>query len=265
MDADDVSLPDRLSRQVDFLETHPEVKVLGGSVQWIDANGVPLIIRENPLDNLGIQVALSERCPLWQPSVMVKRDAFIEAGGYRGAFAPAEDYDLWLRMAEHCEIANLREVILRYRIHPAQVSMRRQTQQTLGILAARVSAEARRSGHQDPFQGVEEITPETLSRLGVSPDTLQNELMLNRRQWVRHMSMAGETSVALESALAIAHSNMSGVERWQVADLQLTIASLYWRQGKYVKSLLSGCRAIFTRPVVAGRPFKPLLQRLRWV
>jgi len=265
MDADDVSLPERLSLQVQFMEAHPEVEVLGGAVEWIDANGTSIIVRENPAANRQIQAMLRECCPLWQPSVMVRRDAFLAAGGYRGAFAPAEDYDLWLRMAEHCEIANLRDVILRYRIHPSQVSMRKQSQQTLGILAARISAEARRSGKNDPLDGVEVITPELLSGLGVSLRTFQAELMMNRRQWIRHMSMAGEVAVALDAALAIAHSDLSGVERWQRADLQLTIASLYWLQKKYARSLISGCRALVTRPIVAGRPLRPLLQRLRWV
>jgi glycosyltransferase involved in cell wall biosynthesis len=265
MDADDVSLPDRLTRQVEFLETHMQVAVLGGAVEWIDTGGNSLIVRENPTGHREIEAVLRECCPLWQPSVMLRRDVFLAAGGYRAAFASAEDYDLWLRLAERCEIANLPEVVLRYRIHPFQVSMRKQTQQTLGILAARVSSEARRAGHKDPLDGVKKITPELLSRLGISPRELHSELVMNRRQWVRHMSMAGETSAALEAALAIAHSDLSGVEPWQIADLQLTIASLYWRLGKYGKSFLSGCRALVTRPIVAGRPLRPLLQRLRWV
>jgi len=265
MDADDVSTPERLRWQVEFMERHPEVSVLGGAVEWIDTSGRPLIIRDNPVGNREIQTALLECCPLWQPTVMMRRDAFVAVGGYRPAFAPAEDYDLWLRMAGHCEIANLRQVVLKYRIHPHQVSMRKQTQQTLGILAAQVSASARRSGQADPLSTAKEITPELLSRLGIGERKLQSQLTSNRRQWIRHMCMAGELSVALEAALALLQSNLEHVERWQVADIQLTVSSLYWRQKRYAKSLLSACRALITRPVVAGRPLKPLLQRLRWI
>ena len=265
MDADDMCTPDRLAWQLEFMENHPEVGVLGGAVEWINTNGRPLIIQENPTKNQDVQAALLERCPLWQPTVLMRREAFVAVGGYRPPFAPAEDYDLWLRMGERYELVNLRQVVLKYRIHPHQVSMRKQTQQTLGILAAQVSASARRSGQADPLDEVAEITPELLSRLGVSERRLQSQLISNRRQWIRHMCMAGEFSVALEAAVAQLQSNLEHVERWQVADLQLTVSSLYWRRQQYAKSLLAACQALITRPVVAGRPLKPLLQRMGWV
>ena len=265
MDADDVACPERLALQVEFLESHPEVKALGGAVEWIDTNGTPLIVRENPVANKEIQALLRECCPLWHPSAMVSLDAFLGVGGYRSPFVVAQDYDLWLRMSEHYEIANLRQVVLQYRIHPYQVSLLKQTQQTLNVLAARASSEARRSGRSDPLDGVKEITPDLVSRLGVSSSKLQNELVLNRRLWIRNICMAGEVSVALQAALDVLKSDLTGVERWQIADLQLTISSLYWRQKKYAKSLAAGFRALVTRPIVAGRPLRPLLQRLRWV
>ena len=262
MDADDVCTPDRLAWQVEFMESHPKVGVLGSAVEWIDTNGEVLIVRENPTDNLDIQSALLECCPLWQPTVLMRREAFVAVGGYRPPFALAEDYDLWLRIAEHCEIANLKQTVLKYRIHPHQVSMRKQTQQTLGILGARASALARRKGNPDPLNAVEEITPKVLAALGITKARQQSELASNRRQWIRHMCMAGEWSAALEAANTMLGSNLEYVERWQIADLQLTVAWLCWHKRKYLKGFLAACRAVVTRPVVAGRPLKPLLQRV---
>ena len=262
MDADDVSVPDRLGWQVDFMEKHPEVGALGGAVEWIDTGGKALITRTNPVGNREIQSALLERSPLWQPSVLMRRDAFVGVGGYRSPFAPAEDYDLWLRMAEHFQLGNLRQVVLKYRIHPYQLSMRKRTQQTLGMLGAQVSASSRRSGFPDPLTRVKEITPEVLATLGVTRARQQSVLVSHHRQWIRHMCMAGEYSVALKAALEVLQSDLECVERWQIADLHLTVAQLYWRQKKFLKSLLAVAHAVLTRPVVAGRPLKPLLRHL---
>jgi glycosyltransferase involved in cell wall biosynthesis len=146
MDADDVSAPQRLAWQVEFLEQYPEVSVLGGAAEWIDKNGRALATFGNPIWDREIRAALLEFCPLWQPSVLMRREAFVDVGGYRPPFAPAEDYDLWLRMSEHFQLGNLKQVVLKYRIHPHQVSIRKQKQQTLGRLAALASASLRKMG-----------------------------------------------------------------------------------------------------------------------
>lgn len=256
MDADDVSVADRLARQVDFMEKHREVSVLGGAVEWIDATGRALITWDNPVGDDEIQLALLERCPLWQPTVLMRRDAFLSVGGYRPPFAPAEDYDLWLRMAEHFQIANLKQVVLRYRIHPHQVSMRKRAQQTLGILAARVSASSRRSGMPDPLDPVKEIIPETLTALGVTKVQLQSELASESVRWIRNMCTAGEYTVALQAALEFLQSDLEFVERREVADLYFLVARLCWRQRKFLSGLLAVAQGLWTRPAAAARALK---------
>ena len=76
------------------MEAHPEVGVVGGAVECIDAAGGVLTTWRNPTENRTIQLALTERCPLMQPTVLMRRDAFVGVGGYRAPFAHAEDYDL---------------------------------------------------------------------------------------------------------------------------------------------------------------------------
>jgi hypothetical protein len=270
MDADDVSLPDRLIREVEFLEEHPEVGVVGGAVDWIDATGVcvtntavpPGVTLSRPEGNRELQLALLKDCPIWQPSVLMRRDAFVLVGGYRPAFAPTEDYDLWLRISEHFEMANLKEVVLKYRIHPYQVSLRKGRQQTLCKLAAQVSASSRRNGKPDPLNSAREITPQGLAALGVTEARQQNELASGRRQWIRHMCMAGEYAVALQAAEEILQSDLKQIERWQIADLRLTAAGLYWQKGKFLRSTFSAVQAVLTSPAVLGRPLKPILRRL---
>jgi glycosyltransferase involved in cell wall biosynthesis len=122
-DADDISLPDRLMREVEFMEEHPEVGLLGGTSEWVDAETKPLWIHQVPTEDSEIRIALLTCCPFIQTSVMIRGEAFSRVGGYRAPFAPSEDYDLWLRISEHFQCANLKQVVVKYRIHPYQLSL----------------------------------------------------------------------------------------------------------------------------------------------
>jgi hypothetical protein len=262
MDADDVCLPERLSWQVDFMEAHPEVGVVGGAVECIDAAGRVLTTWSNPTENRMLQLALNERCLLMQPSTLMRRDAFVALGGYRALFAQAEDYDLYLRIAERYQLANLEQVVLKYRFHPSQLSVSRRSQQSLCALAAKVAATSRRNGLPDPLNSVAEITPELLARLGATRTMQQRQLASDLRDWVRNLCIAGEYSAALQVALEGLRCDLGYVERWRVADLRLTVARLQWKQGRPLRSGLSAAHAVLTRPIMLGRPLKLFLRRI---
>jgi glycosyltransferase involved in cell wall biosynthesis len=262
MDADDVALPERLRLGVDFMARNPNVGLLGGAVQWINVMGQPLYISRVPTDDKQLRRSLDVHCPFWQPTVLLRKEAFALSGGYRDAFAPAEDYDLWLRVTEYVQCANLEQVVLKYRMHPHQVSIRKKRQQTLGILAAQRSAVLRRARQPDPFNSIEIITSKVLADLGVDESRQERKFVDESQSWIRHMSLAGESSVALDTAVELLRTNSMHAEKWQVADLHLTIAGLRWRRGEFAESLRSAMRAIRTRPKVMGRPFRPWLQRL---
>ena len=116
MDSDDISSPDRLKIQSNFLDKNPMISVLGSAYNLIDSNGLYLTTVENPIDNASIRSALSYKNPINHPSVMVRRYVLLNAGGYNGGLH-AEDYDLWCRLALDSNIvfANLREPLLNYR------------------------------------------------------------------------------------------------------------------------------------------------------
>ncbi|MBZ5705516.1 MAG: glycosyltransferase [Acidobacteriia bacterium] len=262
MDADDIAVRERLMWQVDFMEKHPQVAVLGGAVEWIDATGKSLGTHNTPVADCEIKSELLHRNVFWHPTVIMLREGFVSSGGYRKVVVDAEDYDLWLRIADRCQLANLETVVLKYRIHPFQVSMSKRRQQTLCKLAAQASASLRRNGTPDPLEAVKEITPAVLAELGVTEARQQSVLASDWRNWIRNMCLAGEYSVALKAADGMLQSDLQYVERWQIADLYLIIARLYWRQKRLLKSFLAAVRAVMTRPVVAGRPLKLLLRRL---
>jgi len=262
MDADDISLTNRLMWEVEFMEKHREVGLLGGATEWIDRTGRSICSNYFPTEDDEIKSALVVRCPFCQPTVLIRKEAFKLVGGYRIVFAQAEDYDLWLRLADHFQLANLAAVVLKYRIHPYQVSMHGRVQQTLCFLAAQVAASSRRNGLPDQLNAVEEITPDVLAGWGVSKARQQREVISDRRKWIRHMCMAREYSIALNAALETLQSDLDYVERWQIADLHITVAWLYWKQKRFAMSILAAIHGLVIRPAVAGRPLKPLLQQL---
>lgn len=131
MDADDVALPDRFANQVAFLQQHPKVVCVGGAQDWIDAAGRFLLHHPEAEGNEEIQqLALTGQTPINHPSAMMRRSALQQVSGYDEALHPAEDLDLWLKLGEIGELANLKTTVLQYRQHDRSVSERLQDQQT---------------------------------------------------------------------------------------------------------------------------------------
>ena len=146
MDADDVALPQRLARQVDYLRAHPDVVCVGTAVHFIDEAGRFLRDGHPGMDHEAIQErALAGDCPLNHPSVMMRRAALEAVGSYHPEFEPAEDLDLWLRLGEVGFLTNLPEVLMKYRQHTESFSERHQRLQ-LERSAAAVLEACRRRG-----------------------------------------------------------------------------------------------------------------------
>jgi glycosyltransferase involved in cell wall biosynthesis len=146
MDADDVALPQRLARQVDYLQAHHDVVCVGSAVHLIDAAGRFLRDGHPGMDHEAIQRrALAGDCPLNHPSVMLRRAAVEAVGGYRAEFEPAEDLDLWLRLGEVGRLTNLPEVLMKYRQYARSFIDQHQRRQ-LERSAAAVLEACRRRG-----------------------------------------------------------------------------------------------------------------------
>ena len=118
-DADDIALPDRFDKQFRYMQSHPEICALGAQMMLIDPYGVPLLETKLPLDHEGIDKEMlgGSGWAMPQPVAMVRRAALIEIGCYRKEYEWAEDLDLFLRLAEHGRLANLPDVLVKYRIH----------------------------------------------------------------------------------------------------------------------------------------------------
>jgi glycosyltransferase involved in cell wall biosynthesis len=120
LDCDDVSLPDRLKRQVAFLQAHPDHALVGGNTLIIDEHDNEIGRRIYPSSHERIAGAITRYNPIAQPTVMIRRSALEQVGVYDDRYPRCQDYDLWLRMAARFKIANLDAFTLKYRISASQ-------------------------------------------------------------------------------------------------------------------------------------------------
>lgn len=121
MDADDISEPQRIERQVAFLDQHPDVLVLGSAYRRMEDDRVVHM----PLTHEEIRLALLTHNPIAHPTVMMR--ARLPQGGplrYPADTAPAEDQALWSTLVQVGRMANLPEPLIRYRTHPGQSTKR---------------------------------------------------------------------------------------------------------------------------------------------
>ena len=124
LDADDEALPDRLELQVAFLDKHPACVAVGTQSLFIDSDGDPLGTSAQPLTHEGIEVELWQGLgtAMTQSTVMMRRDAVVDAGGYDKDLQVSEDLDLYLRLIDYGRFANLGEQLNRVRRHCGSVS-----------------------------------------------------------------------------------------------------------------------------------------------
>lgn len=153
MDADDVALPERFSKQVQFLRNHRDVVCVGGAIEFIDSKGRFLRSLHYPSHDEDLQERnLCGECAICHPASMMRRESLIRIKGYDHDFRLAEDLDLWLRLGEIGRLANLDDVVLRYRLHSASVSEQGSARQ-LEVARAACERAWQRRGIQREFTG----------------------------------------------------------------------------------------------------------------
>ena len=155
LDADDVFLPGKLERQVDFLRRNPAAKIVGTLACFINHAGRPLglVGTEGPFTPAEFYRLVRENRPIYfvNSSTLMHRETVLALGGYREPFAPAEDVDLWIRMAEQGHLMlKVPEPLLLYRLHGASLTMTQNARQRLLHRWAIACGEARVKGLMEP-------------------------------------------------------------------------------------------------------------------
>lgn len=131
MDDDDLCMPQRLEIQKRFLDSHPEVTLVGSSFERMDAKGEPLARVLRSRDTFEVRWALRFSSNVLHPSFMFRR--LMSDGtaiAYDETLPLAQDYDLLCRLADaDAQVAVLPDVLLRYRVHESSASVARHREQ----------------------------------------------------------------------------------------------------------------------------------------
>jgi glycosyltransferase involved in cell wall biosynthesis len=135
MDADDMSFPERLSKQLAYMESNPKAIVCGSFYEVIgnkEIKGFPVLHKDLKVN------LLSSTC-FAHPSVMIRKSV-LDAHNiqYDSSKEPAEDYALWVSLMPYGEYHNLDDVLLKYRVHEHQVSNKRRKVQLESKLSTRI-------------------------------------------------------------------------------------------------------------------------------
>ena len=116
MDGDDIAHPDRLEKQVKFLEENKDIGMVGSYCREIDNNGKFVSLWKRPTSDQKIKKTILKLNPFLHSSIMIRKVAIIEAGLYNTDCKYAQDYDLWLRVAAKYKLANINEPLLDFRV-----------------------------------------------------------------------------------------------------------------------------------------------------
>jgi len=122
MDADDISLPERFAKQVAFLEKHSQIGVLGTAISQVDKRGRRISVLVPPIHHEIILWQMLFGCPIFHPTVMMRRKVLTTIGYYDVNFTHIEDIDLWSRLLLNgTRFANLSEALHIRRLHNSSI------------------------------------------------------------------------------------------------------------------------------------------------
>jgi len=123
MDADDISLPTRLSKQVGFMDNHPEIGISGTAMRLIK-NGKLKNTRTLPETDEELKIQLLFSTCFFHPTVILRTE-LAKAHPYPDNLVYTQDYNYWTKLAPLTRFANLSETLLYFREHEGQTSTRK--------------------------------------------------------------------------------------------------------------------------------------------
>ena len=123
LDSDDIASVDRIEIQVEYMENHPDIAVLGCGMRTFGRGFEPYdMIPSCEPDQIKIESLFF--CPISHPSVMLRSSLVDEGFLYNPTYERIEDYELWDRIFNKHKIAALSKILVKYRLHPGQVTQK---------------------------------------------------------------------------------------------------------------------------------------------
>jgi hypothetical protein len=202
MDSDDIALPNRFAKQVEYLNAHPECVCVGCFVENIGPAGEalePFPPRYPDYERVASEL-MEGREAIAHPAATMRRKTVEQVGGYREQFRTCQNLDLYLRMLDLGQLANVPEVLLKYRIHGENVHRTKMDQQAQDLVAIVTEAYARR-GLKMPWYTLNWVTKPALDR---------------RRKEARDAMAAGNFALAKKNAWIILKGAPKRLDSWQI-------------------------------------------------
>ena len=153
IDADDRALPQRLERQLEFVGQYPGIKVASSLAYYIDSDGRRVAKTHHDLttpEAFARYMATGEAIGILNPGAIIDRRTMLELGGYRQAFFPAEDIDLWARISERGMVLVQPDYLMEYRVHAGSSVTQAFFDARMKYEWSRACSTARRSGRPEP-------------------------------------------------------------------------------------------------------------------
>jgi glycosyltransferase involved in cell wall biosynthesis len=123
-DADDICMSERLAKQYEVMQTHPEIVITGSDAVYLLETGEPLFrFYCNAYSNDVLVQMLPSQCPFIHSSVMYRKEAVRTLGGYNEKAHNFEDHLLWMQLHTMGELHNLKEPLVQIRFNPGSVTM----------------------------------------------------------------------------------------------------------------------------------------------
>jgi glycosyltransferase involved in cell wall biosynthesis len=204
MDGDDIALPQRFEKQVEFLDSHPDHVMVGSQVLLIDPDGDPLCEKaQTQFGHEAIDTALLEKgWPLVHPAVMIRTQSLRDMGGYDERYRTNQDHDLFLRLAERGKVENLPQTLLKYRQHFSSVVFTTALAQSDVLRAILREAWARRG----------KPMPAELE----SPTGKKSEPLEQYQEWFNKSLLAGYRKTARKYAVKIVKKQPFRLGSWKL-------------------------------------------------
>ena len=195
LDSDDLVIPGRFEKQIEYLNNNKNVAVVGSQVEYIDQNGKHIGFSKYPVGIEDVRSGFLLGSQVAHPSVMLRKSAIIEIGNYSEYYSEnktsiIEDLYLWMRVLDLFEIANIDEPLTKYRQHEGQVSNSNQliiSELTLRIIGLKLLASVMNQSFvkvNDDFSNIKNmqlfirIKPKITNLKGVSIQKYRQSLLV---------------------------------------------------------------------------------------
>jgi len=246
-DGDDIAEPDRLKKQVRFLECNSDHVLVGGGYRTIDSEGRFLKIDAGGLDHAAFSWTSIFRPPLVHSTAVFPREVVVKNDVYFDrAFDGAADFEFWHRLLQFGRGARLDGVLVSYRMHEHNVSTRKAEKQRTAMQRAGV-VNARRRFPDVPLEKIEALFEYLIPVSNTGRDCFPAALKTMRLLESKFLDAAALSTNETQQIRNLASRWLAAAALDHQQDRSLALGRLLWRDWKNLPNYVSETAGFFSR------------------